>query len=38
MMGKEEDYDEDEKGFGILGLAADAISVAKDLLGALWNR
>jgi hypothetical protein len=29
--------DEDEEGMGIVGLAADAISTAKDLVGVLWN-
>ena len=29
--------DEDEEGIGIVGLAADAISTAKDLVGVLWN-
>jgi len=33
MMGEEEG---DER-FGIVGLAADAISTAKDLVGVLWN-
>ena len=33
MMGEEED---DER-LGIVGLAADAISTAKDLVGVLWN-
>ena len=28
---------EDEEGMGIVGLAADAISTAKDLVGVLWN-
>jgi hypothetical protein len=34
MMGDDE---EDEEGMGIVGLAADAISTAKDLVGVLWN-
>jgi len=29
--------DEDDEGMGIVGLAADAISTAKDLVGVLWN-
>jgi hypothetical protein len=29
--------DEDDEGIGIVGLAADAISTAKDLVGVLWN-
>jgi hypothetical protein len=33
MMGEEED----DEGIGIVGLAADAISTAKDLVGVLWN-
>lgn len=33
MMGEEMD----EEGMGIVGLAADAISTAKDLVGVLWN-
>jgi len=33
MMGEEDD----EEGLGIVGLAADAISTAKDLVGVLWN-
>jgi hypothetical protein len=33
LMGEEED----EEGMGIVGLAADAISTAKDLVGVLWN-
>ena len=33
MMGEEDD----EEGIGIVGLAADAISTAKDLVGVLWN-
>jgi hypothetical protein len=33
MLGDEED----EEGMGIVGLAADAISTAKDLVGVLWN-
>ena len=32
MMGEEED-----EGIGIVGLAADAISTAKDIVGVLWN-
>ena len=32
MMGEE-----DDEGIGIVGLAADAISTAKDLVGVLWN-
>jgi hypothetical protein len=32
MMGEK-----DDEGFGIVGLAADAISTAKDLVGVLWN-
>jgi hypothetical protein len=34
LMGEEDD---DER-FGIVGLAADAISTAKDLVGVLWNK
>ena len=33
FMGEEED----EEGMGFVGLAADAISTAKDLVGVLWN-
>ena len=33
MMGE----DDDDEGIGIVGLAADAISTAKDLVGVLWN-
>jgi hypothetical protein len=33
MMGE----DEDEEGMGIVGLAADALSTAKDFVGVLWN-
>lgn len=29
--------EEDDEGIGIVGLAADAISTAKDLVGVLWN-
>jgi hypothetical protein len=29
--------EEDDEGTGIVGLAADAISTAKDLVGVLWN-
>lgn len=29
--------DEEDEGMGIVGLAADAISTAKDLVGVLWN-
>jgi hypothetical protein len=29
--------EEDEEGMGFVGLAADAISTAKDLVGVLWN-
>ena len=32
MMGED-----DDEGIGIVGLAADAISTAKDLVGVLWN-
>jgi hypothetical protein len=34
LMGEDE---EDEEAMGIVGLAADAISTAKDLVGVLWN-
>jgi hypothetical protein len=33
LMGEEED----EEGAGIVGLAADALSTAKGLVGVLWN-
>lgn len=29
--------EDDDEGIGIVGLAADAISTAKDLVGVLWN-
>jgi hypothetical protein len=29
--------EEDDEGIGIVGLAADAISTAKDIVGVLWN-
>jgi len=33
MMGEEDD----DEGIGIVGLAADAISTAKDFVGVIWN-
>jgi hypothetical protein len=32
MMGEE-----DDKGIEIVGFAPDAISIAKDLVGVVWN-